>query len=59
MVHVNSVLAPDALVPIGWVAVGDPAEVLPPGEHDAIWAIQEDSTSQGPSSDWSAGPPGS
>lgn len=41
VVHVNSVLAPDALVPIGWVAVGDPAEVLPPGEHDAIWAIQE------------------
>ena len=41
VVHVNSVLAPDALVPIGWVAVGDPAQVLPPGEHDAIWAIQE------------------
>lgn len=40
VVHVNTVLAPDALVPIGWIAVGDPAEILPPGEHDRIWAIQ-------------------
>jgi hypothetical protein len=28
-------------VPIGWVAVGDPAEILPPEQHDEIWAIQE------------------
>jgi hypothetical protein len=28
-------------VPIGWVAVGDPAEILPPGGHERIWAIQE------------------
>jgi carbonic anhydrase/acetyltransferase-like protein (isoleucine patch superfamily) len=41
VVHVKSVLAPDALVPIGWVAVGDPAEVLPPHEHEKIWAIQK------------------
>ena len=33
-------LAPDAVVPIAWVAVGDPAEILPPGEHERIWAIQ-------------------
>ena len=26
VVHVNSVLAPGTTVPIGWVAVGDPAE---------------------------------
>jgi len=39
-VHVNSVLLDHALVPIGWVAVGDPAEILPPGEHDRIWEIQ-------------------
>jgi hypothetical protein len=31
----------DATVPIGWVAVGDPAAILPPDRHDAIWAIQE------------------
>ena len=40
VVHVNTVLAPGALVPIGWVAVGDPAQVLPPGEHEQIWAVQ-------------------
>jgi gamma-carbonic anhydrase len=41
VVHVNTVLADGALVPIGWVAVGDPARVLPPDEHDEIWKIQE------------------
>ena len=40
--HVNSRLTEDAVVPIGWVAVGDPAEILPPGAHDAIWEIQKD-----------------
>lgn len=41
VVHIRTVLPPDAVVPIGWVAVGDPAEILPPDEHDRIWAIQE------------------
>jgi carbonic anhydrase/acetyltransferase-like protein (isoleucine patch superfamily) len=41
VVHVNSALPDDGLVPIGWVAVGDPASVLPPERHDEIWAIQE------------------
>jgi carbonic anhydrase/acetyltransferase-like protein (isoleucine patch superfamily) len=40
-VHVNSRLDAGAMVPIGWVAVGDPAQILPPGRHDEIWAIQE------------------
>jgi carbonic anhydrase/acetyltransferase-like protein (isoleucine patch superfamily) len=40
VVHVNTVLADDALVPIGWVAVGDPAEILAPGDHEEIWKIQ-------------------
>src|SRR5215472_15585184 len=31
VVHVNTVLPPGATVPIGWVAVGDPARILPPG----------------------------
>jgi carbonic anhydrase/acetyltransferase-like protein (isoleucine patch superfamily) len=39
VVHVNSTVAPGAVVPIGWVAVGE--EVHPPGDHDAIWAVQE------------------
>ncbi len=41
VVHVNTVLAEDAVVPIGWVAVGDPARILPPDAHEEIWAIQE------------------
>lgn len=42
VVQVNTVLAPGALVPIGWVAVGDPATILPPDRHDEIWAIQRE-----------------
>jgi len=42
VVHVNSALAAGAVVPIGWIAVGDPAEVLPPERHDDIWAIQRE-----------------
>ena len=41
VVHVNTRLADGAMVPIGWIAVGDPAQVLPPGRHDDIWAVQE------------------
>jgi gamma-carbonic anhydrase len=41
VVHVNTSLPDDGLVPIGWVAVGDPATVLPPDRHEEIWAIQE------------------
>lgn len=41
-VHLRSVLAAGATVPIGWVAVGDPARILPPHEHDAIWALQRE-----------------
>jgi len=40
-VHLRTALPPDAVVPIGWVAVGDPAEILPPGEHERIWELQE------------------
>jgi carbonic anhydrase/acetyltransferase-like protein (isoleucine patch superfamily) len=41
IVHVNSVLEDGALVPIGWVAVGNPARVLAPWDHDEIWRIQQ------------------
>jgi carbonic anhydrase/acetyltransferase-like protein (isoleucine patch superfamily) len=40
VVHTNTVVLDDGLVPIGWVAVGDPAEILPPDQHDRIWEIQ-------------------
>ncbi|MDH3472491.1 MAG: gamma carbonic anhydrase family protein [Rhodospirillales bacterium] len=41
IVHLKTVLAPDSMVPLGWIAVGDPAEILPPVQHERIWAIQE------------------
>jgi carbonic anhydrase/acetyltransferase-like protein (isoleucine patch superfamily) len=40
VVHVKTRIPPGSTVPIGWVAVGDPAEILPPSEHDRIWAVQ-------------------
>lgn len=40
VVHVNTALDDGTVVPIGWVAVGDPAQVLPPGAHDEIWKLQ-------------------
>jgi carbonic anhydrase/acetyltransferase-like protein (isoleucine patch superfamily) len=40
-VHLQTVLPDEALVPIGWVAVGDPATILSPDRHEEIWAIQE------------------
>ncbi|SFR77174.1 Carbonic anhydrase or acetyltransferase, isoleucine patch superfamily [Agromyces sp. CF514] len=40
VVHVNTVLAPGLVVPIGWVAVGSPAQLFSPDRHDEIWAVQ-------------------
>jgi carbonic anhydrase/acetyltransferase-like protein (isoleucine patch superfamily) len=40
-VHLRTRLEPGATVPIGWVAVGDPASILPPDLHERIWAVQE------------------
>jgi gamma-carbonic anhydrase len=40
VVHANSVLPEEETVPIGWVAVGNPAQVLPPSNHEGIWEIQ-------------------
>src|SRR2546430_15221804 len=36
VVHIKTTLPSGATVPIGWVAVGDPAQALPPNEHDRI-----------------------
>lgn len=41
VVHIKTVLPPGTTVPMGWIAVGDPAQILPPYEHDRIWGIQE------------------
>ena len=41
VVHLKTSLPPNAMVPIGWIAVGDPCQILPPSEHEVIWSIQE------------------
>jgi carbonic anhydrase/acetyltransferase-like protein (isoleucine patch superfamily) len=37
-VHIGAVLPPLARVPIGWVALGEPAAMYPPGDAEAIRA---------------------
>ena len=41
VVHLRSRLPAYTMVPIGWIAVGDPAKLFPPGQHEAIWKIQK------------------
>jgi hypothetical protein len=41
VVHVDTEVPAGVTVPIGWVAVGAPAQLFPPGDHEGIWAIQE------------------
>ncbi len=41
VVHLKTRMPRFSVVPIGWIAVGDPVAVLPPDQHDAIWAIQK------------------
>lgn len=41
VVHLETHLADGETVPIGWVAVGNPAQILPPSEHERIWEIQK------------------
>lgn len=42
IVHLRTWLAADTMVPLGWVAVGNPAQILPPDRHEDIWAIQKE-----------------
>jgi carbonic anhydrase/acetyltransferase-like protein (isoleucine patch superfamily) len=42
VVQVNTRIEADGTVLISWVAVGDPATILPPDRHDEIWAIQRE-----------------
>ncbi|MCX4511344.1 gamma carbonic anhydrase family protein [Streptomyces sp. NBC_01619] len=40
VLHVNSRLEPGTVVPIGWIAAGDPAELFSPDRHDELWEKQ-------------------
>ncbi len=41
VLHVNSVLEPDTVVPIGWIAAGSPAQLFAPDQHEDLWPVQE------------------
>ena len=41
VLHVNSPLPANTVVPIGWIAVGDPAQLFSPDRHEQLWAIQQ------------------
>jgi carbonic anhydrase/acetyltransferase-like protein (isoleucine patch superfamily) len=40
VVQVNTTLEAGTVVPIGWVAVGTPAQLFSPDRHEEIWAVQ-------------------
>jgi carbonic anhydrase/acetyltransferase-like protein (isoleucine patch superfamily) len=42
VVHLRTVLPPETVVPIGWVAVGTPVQILPAERHEEIWAAQRE-----------------
>ncbi|MBS2965151.1 hypothetical protein KGA66_19025 [Actinocrinis puniceicyclus] len=42
VLHVNSVLPPDTVVPIGWIAAGNPARLFSPDRHEELWRAQRE-----------------
>lgn len=42
VVHLRTTLPPETVVPIGWVAVGDPLRILSPERHQEIWEAQQE-----------------
>jgi carbonic anhydrase/acetyltransferase-like protein (isoleucine patch superfamily) len=40
VLHVNSHLAPGTVLPIGWIAAGNPAQLFSPDRHDELWELQ-------------------
>ena len=40
-VPIKTHVKPSSMIPIGWDAVGNPAEILPTEEHECIWRIQK------------------
>lgn len=42
VVHLRTIVPADAVIPIGWVAVGDPVQILSPERHEEIAAAQRE-----------------
>ena len=40
IVHLRTIVPENTIIPIGWIAVGDPMQVFSPDRHDEIWEIQ-------------------
>ncbi len=41
VVHLKTELPENTSVPINWIAVGNPVQILPPNQHQEIWAVQK------------------
>ena len=41
VLHVNSQLAANTVVPIGWIAAGRPAQLFSPDDHEQLWQVQK------------------
>jgi len=46
VVHLRTRVLEHSVIPIGWVAVGDPAHIMPPDQHDAIGKSESRSISK-------------
>jgi carbonic anhydrase/acetyltransferase-like protein (isoleucine patch superfamily) len=42
IVHVGTHLDTESTLPIGWIAVGNPAQSFPPDKHEEIWKLQKE-----------------
>jgi len=42
ILHIKSRLPKDTVLPINWIAVGNPAKLFSPDQHDEIWEIQKE-----------------
>ncbi|TQJ86290.1 gamma carbonic anhydrase family protein [Streptomyces sp. SLBN-31] len=42
VLQVGSRLAPGTVVPIGWIAAGDPARLFAPEQHEELWQVQRE-----------------
>jgi carbonic anhydrase/acetyltransferase-like protein (isoleucine patch superfamily) len=40
VLHVNSRLMPKTIIPIGWIAAGNPAQLFSPDQHEELWRVQ-------------------
>lgn len=40
VLHVNSRLLPETIIPIGWIAAGNPAQLFSPNQHEELWQVQ-------------------